>query len=173
MPKISVPTNGGPGRSPGVLNTQTYLRVQRIARMEVAGVSDVTICKAEGLDYTQLKYLRSLKEFIELREDILQGHLTEMDKALAGKVELLRGELRAAVPAALRALVDTVNQRRDLRSSLAAAKEILDRDPDRIMTTNQEAGAGGGALHLPDAIADSISKETDSLINRPVSTKVN
>ena len=165
MPKISVNTNGGPGRAVGTLNTQTLMRMQRVARMEIAGVSDQQICKAEGFDYAALKYLRSLDEFRELRQDLLEGHLTEMDKALAGRVDILRQEVRQAVPAALRCLIDTVNQRKDLRTALAAAGEILDRDPDKVFLKSKDVNSStqSGSVSLPDTLMQSVTNEADKV----------
>lgn len=165
MPKISVNTTGGPGRPVAALNTQTILRIQRVARMEIVGIADRHICENEGFDYPALKYLRSLKEYQEVKENLLQGHLTEMDKALAGKVDILRQEVRQAVPSALRTLVDIVNQRRDLRTALSAAQEILDRDPDRTFLKAKDPSVlePGNGVRLPDAIVDSVTKEADEL----------
>lgn len=164
MPKISVNTNGGTGRAVGVLNTQTLLRMQRVARMEIAGVSDQAICKAENFDYPALAYLRKLHEYQELRQDLLEGHLTEMDRALAGRVDILRQEVRQAVPSALRCLVDVVNQRKDLRTALAAAGEILDRDPDRVFLKSKDPNAStGNSDRIPDTLMDSITNEADKV----------
>lgn len=168
MPKISVPSNGMGGRPAGVLNTQTLMRMQRVARMEIAGVSDQAICKAENIDYPALQYLRKLDAFKELRQDLLEGHLTEMDRALAGRVDILRQEVRQAVPSALRCLIDTVNQRKDLRTALAAAGEILDRDPDKTFLKTKDNGNGindSGSVSLPDTLMKSVTDQADSVSN--------
>jgi hypothetical protein len=164
MPKISVNTTGGPGRPAGTLNTQTWLRIQRVARMEVVGISDRMICDNENIDHPALKYLRTLPEYQEVKEDLLQGHLTEMDKAMAGRVDILKGQVRQAVPSALRCLIDVVNQRRDLRTALAAASEILDRDPDRGFLKAKDPSVSMEGSSVPDAIMESTSREADSLI---------
>lgn len=163
MPRINVQPNtmGGPGRPVGQLNTQTWLRIQRVARMEIVGISDRSICENEQMDYPALKYLRTLAEYQEVKEDLLQGHLTEMDKAMAGKVDIMRQEVRQAVPSALRCLIDVVNQRRDLRTALAAASELLDRDPDRVFLKSKDPSgvSSGDGVRLPDTILDNVSNE--------------
>src|SRR5215469_2100899 len=161
---ISVPGGPGPGRPVGVMNTQTWLRIQRVARMEVVGISDRMICENEKFDYPALKYLRSLPEYQEIKDNLLQGHLTEMDKAMAGKIDVMRQEVRQAVPAALRCLVDAATQRKDLRTALAAASEILDRDPDRTFLKSKDPSAvsHGSGVSLPDAIVSSVSSEADA-----------
>lgn len=175
MPKISVPSNGMGGRPAGVMNTQTLMRMQRVARMEIAGVSDSAICKAEGFDYPALKYLRSLDEFKELRQDLLEGHLTEMDRALAGRVDILRQEVRQAVPSALRCLIDVVNQRKDLRTALAAAGELLDRDPDKTFLKTKDNGNGvdnSGSVSIPDTLMQSVTDQADS-VTKSVKERIN
>lgn len=158
---------GGPGHPFGSLNTQTQLRIQRVARMEIAGITDRRICSNEGFDYPALKYLRTLPEYQEVKENLLQGHLTEMDKALAGKIDVLRQEVRQAVPAALRCIVDVVNQRRDLRTALSAAAEILDRDPDRqfLKSKDPSAVSFGFGNSIPDGVMDSVSKDSAEVID--------
>lgn len=170
MPKVSVNTVGGPGRPSGTLNTQTWLRIQRVARMEVVGISDRAICENEGFDAPALKYLRGLKEYQEVKEDILQGHLTEMDRAMAGKVDIMRQEIRNAVPSALRCLIDVVNQRRDLRTALSAASELLDRDPDRVFLKAKapDSTAPGEGVRLPDTIIEESTRQADSMIKERV-----
>jgi len=175
MPKISVPSNGMGGRPTGVMNTQTLMRMQRVARMEIAGVSDQSICKAENMDYPALKYIRALNEFKELRQDLLEGHLTEMDRALAGRVDILRQEVRQAVPSALRCLIDVVNQRKDLRTALAAAGELLDRDPDKTFLKSKDTGDGSdrsGSVSIPDTLMQSVTNDADK-VSTSVKERIN
>lgn len=164
---ISVPGGPGPGRPSGSMNTQTWLRIQRVARMEVVGIADRLICENEKFDQASLTYLRKLPEYQEVKENLLQGHLTEMDRAMAGKVDVMRQSIRSAVPAALRCLVDAATQRRDLKAALSASIEILDRDPDRAFLKSKDPSAvaftsGAG---LPDIIVDSVSAEADASIS--------
>ena len=186
MPKISVGGNGqgvfygqgspfNPGRGSGTLNAQTWIRIQRVARMEISGIADRHICANENIDYPALKYLRSLAEYQEVKDNLLQGHLTEMDKAIAGKVDILRGEIRNAVPAALRTLVDVVNQRRDLRTALAAATELLDRDPDQTFSKSRDCLATGSetGARVPDAVVESVTKDSETVSNDLAAKRVN
>lgn len=183
MPRVSIPSGqspsgqsiGGPGRAAGSLNTQTWLRIQRVARMEISGVSDRTICAAEGFDHPALAYLRKLIEYQEVKNDLLQGHLTEMDRAIAGKVDVLRGEIRNAVPSALRCLIDAVNQRRDLRTAIAASVELLDRDPDKLFLKAKDLGAVPAGLDgssLPTSLQEEITRSADAVTNEIKKEKV-
>lgn len=139
---VSVASNTS-GPAPGMLHAQTRIRIQQIARYRVAGTKDQTIAQLLGITPAALKFITDKVEYKEVEEAILIGQLTEMDLALAGKVDPLRQEIRNAVPAALRCLVDAVTQRRDLRTALAASVEILKRDPDRIAPDLERASRSG------------------------------
>jgi len=145
-----------------------------VARMEIAGVSDTAICKAENFDYPALQYLRKLPEFVQLRQDLLEGHLTEMDRALAGRVDILRQEVRQAVPSALRCLIDVVNQRKDLRTALAAAGELLDRDPDKTFLKSKDVNgsAESGSVSIPDTLMQSVTEQADG-VSKSVKERIN
>lgn len=109
---------------------KVQIRIEQIARMRLAGIKDYIIAEQVGLTPAGLSRILALPQYLDIQEALLQGHLTQMDKAIAGRVDILRQEMKPLVPAALRALTDAVTQRRDLRAMLEASKEILDRDPD-------------------------------------------
>jgi CTP:molybdopterin cytidylyltransferase MocA len=139
----------------------TNIKIPQIARWRVAGISDRKIAQMLGMSGGGLAALLATQEYIDYEAALMNGHLSAMDRALAGKVEAIHNECRQAVPAALRCLVDTVTQRRDLKAALAAAKEILDRDPDRSLMTSadQEPVAPG----VPAAIIDQAAAEANKI----------
>jgi DNA-binding CsgD family transcriptional regulator len=150
------------GPAPGSLHAQTKIRIEQIARYRIAGIRDFRIAEILKLTPATLKFITEKVEYKEVEEALLIGHLTEMDLALAGHIDPLRQEIRNAVPAALRCLVDAVNQRRDLRTALAASVEILKRDPDRV-APDQERGvraAGEDPLEYMKTIPQSMLEET-------------
>jgi hypothetical protein len=109
-----------------------------------------------------LARILALPEYKEYEAAYLTGQLTEMDKRMAGRVNEIRKEFRAAVPAAMRCLVETVTQKRDLRAAFEAAKEILDRDPDRILTKSK--GDELVAPGIPAEIINAAAEEGNSLV---------
>lgn len=108
------------------------MRIAQIARLRVAGQRDSVIAQAVGLSPQGLARILSLPEYKDAEDCVLRGVITDMDQALAGRADLLRKQFQVGVPLAMRTLLDAVQQRRDLRASLEAAREILDRDPDRV-----------------------------------------
>jgi hypothetical protein len=111
-----------------------------------------------------LAQLLATPEYVDYEAALMNGHLSAMDRALAGKVEAIHQECRQAVPAALRCLVDVVTQRRDLKAAMAAAKEILDRDPDRSLTTatsDEPIAPGVPAAVIDAAVAKGNKIATD------------
>jgi len=151
---------------------KTHIKVPQIARWRIAGISDTKIQQLLGMSSSGLAQILASQEYRDYEVALLNGHLSAMDRALAGKVEAIHQELRACVPAAVRCLVDTVTQRRDLKSALAAAKEILDRDPDRTLTAvkSDEPTAPG----VPAAVLEAAAEEGNKIAsNYNEETKVN
>lgn len=135
------------------------IKIPQIARWRIAGVTDRKIGQMLGMSTSGLARILSSPEYMEYEAALMNGHLSAMDRALAGKVEAIHNEVRQAVPAALRCLVDTVTQRRDLKAAMAAAKEILDRDPDRtLVSREQEAVAPGVPAEVLNAAAEEGNK---------------
>ena len=155
---------GGPGRAPGV-SSALRLRIQRVARMRVAGIKDQVIQLREGITPLAFHYLINLEEYKEVEDAIFDGTLSAMDRAIAGNVETLRSEVRGAVPAALRTVIEVANQRRDLKTALAASLELLDRDPDRVAQKSKPSEVPIDAVRLPDGVIDVVSKEADKVVN--------
>ena len=153
---------GGPGRLPGV-SSQLRLRIQRVARMRVAGIKDQVIQIREGITPPAFQYLIKLPEYQDVEQALFDGAISAMDKAIAGNVETLRNEVRGAVPAALRTVIEVANQRRDLKTALAASLELLDRDPDRIAQKSKPSEIPIDGIRLPDGVIDVVSKEADKV----------
>lgn len=144
------------------------MRIQRVARMRVAGIKDSVIQLREGITPPAFHYLINLPEYKEVEDAVFDGQISAMDRAIAGNVETLRQEVRGAVPAALRTVIEVANQRRDLKTALAASLELLDRDPDRVAQKSKPSEIPVDGVRLPDNIIDMVSKEADK-----VSTEVN
>ena len=130
----------------------------------MSGVTDTRIAQLMQMSIPGLARILASDEYKDYEAALMNGHISAMDQALAGKVEEIRNEVRQAVPAALRALVDTVTQRRDLKAALAAAREILDRDPDRVLPTQD--GDAAGALTVPTAVIDAAAAEGQKIVDK-------
>jgi hypothetical protein len=132
------------------------IKIPQVARWRICGITDKKIAQLIGMTPSGLAQLLATQEYQDYEAALMNGHLSEMDKALAGKIGVIHDQCRQAVPAALRTLVDVVTQRRDLKAAMAAAKEILDRDPDRTLTSSRadEPIAPGVPAAVLDAAAD-------------------
>lgn len=120
-----------------ILN-KTKIRIPQMVRMRVSGVADAKIKEIFGLSDFAYNNILRLKEYKDEEDAVLAGHISKMDEALAGNADALRKEAKLGVPVALKALLDAAMQRKDLKSSIAAARELLDRDPDRILSKAQD-----------------------------------
>lgn len=140
--------------------------MQQIARMRVRGLADAVIASAVGLTPPGLSRIIALPEYKDLEQSILDGVCSQMDQALAGNAEAMRREFKVGVPLAMRALLDGVMQRRDLKASMIAAREILDRDPDRVFAKQSDSvsaaqpGLSNEQIAEIAAKADKVVKET-------------
>jgi hypothetical protein len=161
---------GGPGR-PGGLSAQLRMRIERVARMRVAGIKDSVIQIREGITPPAFHYLVNLDEYKDKEESLFHGAISQMDQAIAGNVDLLRHEVRTAIPAALRTVIEVANQRRDLKTALAASLELLDRDPDRVAQKSKPSEIPIDGVRLPDGVIDMVSKEADKTVGEINNTK--
>jgi hypothetical protein len=147
------------GKLPGSPHTKADIRIQQVARYRIAGrLKDTEIAEIVGMTPAGLKYLLTTPAYVELEESLLSGRISQMDMQLAEDLERMKGSFRVAIPVAARTLLEVVQQRRDLRSALAAASEILDRDPQhtfskqsRNSSLNNGDGNGPGQEFNPQA----------------------
>jgi len=139
--------------------------------MRVAGIKDQVIQLREGITAPAFLYLTKLPEYQEVEESLFDGAISAMDRAIAGNVETLRNEVRGAVPAALRTVIEVANQRRDLKTALAASLELLDRDPDRVAQRSKPSEIPIDGVRLPDGVIDVVSKEADKVVGEINNTK--
>ena len=135
----------------------TNIKIPQIARWRVAGVRDTKIAQLLGMSPQGVNCIVQSQEYKEYEAAILNGHISSMDRALAGKVEAIHHEFRVLVPAAMRVLVDAVTQRRDLKTALEAAKEIFKRDPER--TLPEQRSDEYIAPGIPNEVLDNAAAE--------------
>jgi acetyl-CoA carboxylase carboxyltransferase component len=146
------------------------IKIQQIVRWRTAGIADTRIQVLLGLSPGGLSAILALQEYKDAEADYLAGFLGQMDEALSGKVNEIRKNFQIAVPAAMRALVDAVTQRKDLRASLEAAKEILDRDPDHTLPKSKDEQAAPG---VPAEILQAAVEVGNGVANNYDKGKVN
>lgn len=138
-------------------------KMEQIARLEVLGKKDAAIAHAFGMSAPGLAVIKARPEYRELREQILQGHLASLDQDDAVK-RLLRDE---GVPEAMKSVLEIVKQRKDLRLSLQASLELLDRDPDRRAIKATPSGSGGSGPQtytVPGKIIDATLEASNKLV---------
>jgi hypothetical protein len=136
---------------------KVVIKIPQIVRWRVAGVSDKKIAELLHMSHPGLARILATPEYKEFEASYLEGQLSDMDRAMAGRVEEIHREVRAAVPAALRCLVEAATQRKDLRAAIDASKELLDRDPDRTLIKKREGDVG--EFSVPEAVLDAAAEE--------------
>jgi putative ribosome biogenesis GTPase RsgA len=136
--------------------------IEQLARMRVAGIRDNIIAAKLGMTQSGLSRILALPEYRELEEAVLMGTVSKMDSALAGRADAMKDYLRQGVPVALRALVETVSQTKDLRARLSAASELLDRDPDKTFAKGA-ARLDERAPSVSEAMLDTVTEGADKI----------
>jgi hypothetical protein len=153
------------------------MRYEQIARYRASGrMTDAKVAEMVGMSPGGLALALRTPEYKEIEAGVFEGRLTQIDYDLAEQDEEIKKHARAAVPAALRALVDGVTQRRDLRSALLAAKTILQFDPSHTLSDSSlrgEAGGSGGtgglggaegAPQLPENVIAHLSLQGNKVV---------
>jgi hypothetical protein len=155
-----------------IVQIKTLSRLHRVARMTVAGMRDERIADAVGLTYAGLAQLKQRPEFKELVQEVLQGTITKYDEQLAGDIAALRSEFAVGVPVAMRTLLEAVQQKKDLKASIEAAKEILDRDPNATFSkSSRQTTDHPQTPTLSDAQIASLGIESDKIAKESYTPK--
>lgn len=151
--------------------------IEQLARMRVAGIRDNVIAAKLGMSQGGLSRILALPEYQDCEAAVLSGTVSKMDAALAGRADALNQYFKQGVPVALRALVESVTQSRDLRARISAASEILDRDPDRQFAKGTvRLGGDVAAQPLSEAHLDSIAVDADkaaTIVNNTAKVHIN
>lgn len=135
------------------------LKIEQVSRLRCAGVKDSQIMQMLGISQGCLSRILRLAEYQSAEAAHLTGSLTKFDEVIALRTDVMKQYFASAIPASMRALVDTVLQRRDLKARLEAAKEILDRDPKRTFVLAKDAvRLDAGADALPESVMEGLSK---------------
>lgn len=155
------------------MQSRVRMKIEQIARLRVAGIKDGRIAEMLGMSPPGLARILALQEYKAAEDAVLSGTITKMDEALAGKADEIRKMYAVGVPAAMRALLDAVTQRRDLRCAVTAATEMLDRDPDRTFQKQKDVPAGADeynekALLSAMESADKVAKEVKNNLKQRV-----
>lgn len=147
-----------------VMTPRVGIKVAQIARLRTSGnIKDERICEMFGMTRSGLSRILATPEYQQEEEAVLNGTLSKMDEALAGRAEEMKKTFSVGVPAAMRALLETVAQRKDLRARMEAAKEILDRDPERTFSRFRVAQGLPQNTAIPDAVLGATAETADSV----------
>jgi hypothetical protein len=99
---------------------------EQVARMMVAGMKPHEIAQELGYSYAGLQRIIQCPEYVEIETQVRKKMNDKMDEVLDRRAEMKK-EVEAAVPEAIKLLLDAMREKHDLRAAL----ELLDRDPKR------------------------------------------
>ncbi len=161
----------------GAINTKSKIRYEQIALYRVRSImTDGQIAALVGMTSPAFGRAVQTPEYIAIEDEVRLGRSAEITDELESEQEQLRRLTTAAVPAALQALVDSVSQRQDLRTALAAAKMIINFDPSRTLTEagtlrppsdgGDGSGPGGGGPQLPENVIAYLSVQGNMVVKQ-------
>lgn len=149
------------------MHLKVWLKIEQIARLRCAGITDQQIKNMLGISVYGFHRITRLKEYKDVEAGIYAGTITKFDEMIGSRAEAMKLYFASAVPASMRALVDMVLQKRDLKARLEAAKEILNRDPKKVFVNDSRRGADAGAdedrAALPARIMEHITNQGSTL----------
>jgi hypothetical protein len=125
--------------------SRLVIRMEKIARLRVANIPDARIAALVNMTPQGLAIIVARPEYQKIEQEVLARATSLMDEALADNVSAIRDHFAVGVPMAMRAILDTIRQDKDLKSRLEAAREVLDRDPQRAFAKDNvtlKDGAG-------------------------------
>lgn len=142
-------------------------KLNQIARLRLfSGLKDFQVAQLIGLSQGGLSRIIALPEYQEMEAALLETGITKLDEAVAGKAEEMKKLFAPAVPAAMRTLMETVTQRRDLRAAVAASIEVLDRDPEHTFSKASRNAIGESPQHqVPSGVLSQAIAATTSVAN--------
>lgn len=141
-------------------------KLHQIARLRLfSGMKDHAVATLVGLSSSGLSRIIALPEYQEVEQRLLEGGIDKLDEALAGKQEEMRKVFAPAVPAAMQTLLEAVKQRKDLRTAVAAAVEVLDRDPDKTFAKASKAEGAVSRVPIPSGVLGQAIAATKEVAN--------
>lgn len=117
MPKIN----------PTIAASRRHMKMERIARFELAGYSDIEIALVVGITKTYVSMLRQTPEYMSIRVSVASGVLGSLTNDMDEDIKASQDQLKQMVPSAVLALRNTLHSSNE-KLRLDAAKEIMDRE---------------------------------------------
>jgi hypothetical protein len=143
------------------MTPRVRITIEQVVRMRIAGIRDGVIAVKLGMTQSGLSRILALPEYQDLENAVLTGHVSKMDEMLAGKIKDMEAYFEKAVPVALRTLLETCTQRRDLRAAMSASQEILDRDPQRTFSKKTSISMSQDAPAVSEKLLESVAVASD------------
>ena len=139
-------------------------KIEQIARLRVGGLTLTAIAANLGMSIDGIARITALDYYKQAYEKVSQEQITRLDKQLQDKADILTKHFNEGIPQAVATLYEAVKQKRDMRVALEAAKEFLDRDPERrFVKTSRAAQQQAEAGKLPEQVLVSIAAEGDAV----------
>ena len=134
------------------------LRMEQIARYRVAMLPTYKIAALVGMSEQGLYHLMHRPEYIQVENEVRSTVLEDMDAQMQeDRMRALRRDFDKVIPEVFNTVVQTMRQTKDLRSRMAAAIFLADRDPGRRMVPATRASDYPSVARVLDVQPDTVS----------------
>ena len=135
-PKGNVSTKKAPG-----MQWKRYMRVERIARLDLAGFTETEIAFSQGITVVRVNQLKRTPEYVAIRLQCATGIIAQADRNMFADIDANHQVIKDMVPEALLALRDTILDRNNPALRLRAAQDLLDREGTLAKVSRTEVKA--------------------------------
>lgn len=165
-----------PGRKKR-LHDRTKFRAEMAIRLELSnlGMKDAEIARHIGMTSTGYSLLKKTQYYINTRNTMISGILSDADADLYKNYHVMRTKLDMGVPIALENLIQAATQKLDTKLKFKASLEILDRHGrfSKVTRIGLPTGDQGNAASVKDQeVADDLIHELASAAGVDKNSKV-
>jgi hypothetical protein len=131
--------------------------------MELAGLPDAEIAARIQLTPAGLATMKATPEYRDLRDQIREGLVADLDHELGEDIKSLKDKVKAHVPAALQVLINAALQQKDAKLAYTAAKDIIELDgrliePQKLEVTTRMSKEDEAAVNEIIAAQTAVSQ---------------
>lgn len=127
-------------KAPG-MQWKRYMRVERIARLDLAGFTEEEIAFSQGITKVRVNQLKRTPEYIAIRLQCATGVVAQADRNMLADIDANHQVIKDMIPEALVAVRDAILDRNNPALRLRAAQDLLDREGTLAKVSRTEVKA--------------------------------
>ena len=119
--------------------SRSHMKMERIARLELAGYTDEEIAVTIGITKVYVSMLRRTPAYVAIRIEVASGILSETNRLMLQDQEAMLEQLKQMAPNALLVIRNVLlSPTTPMKLRLDAAREVLDREGTFVKVSKSE-----------------------------------